>query len=419
MRQHGVMVGDERFPSRSFVLYWRAAAVSAFGTYITLLALQTLVILTLHGSATQVGWLSSARWLPYLVVGVVVGALVDRHPRRPVMVATDLVQAFLLAAIPLLWWRHLLSFPTLLGIVMAYGTASVINGAAAMSFLPRLVSRQHLQRAHARGDGADAVAMSAGPALGGLLVSTLGAPVAVLVDAATYLCSAVTLSRIRVVEPRPREGGTATRDLLTEICDGVRWAYRGSGLRTLALSTHVWFLGNAVVGVVLAPYALTVLGLTPFQLGIIGALGGIGALLGASVTTWVGLRLGTGRTIIACDVVSAGGALVMVAAGGPFHGWASVAVLGAGQGLYGLAMGMSNSHEMSFRQLVTPDELQARTNTTLRSLNRAVMVVAAPLAGVLADAWGIRPTLLVATATFALAAAGLALSPFRTVRAPV
>ena len=116
--------------------------MSAFGTYITLLALQTLVVLTLHGSAAEVGWLNSARWLPYLVVGVVVGALVDRYPRRPIMVITDLVQAGLLATIPLLWWMHRLSFPALLVVVMAYGTASVINGAAAMSFLPRLVQRR-------------------------------------------------------------------------------------------------------------------------------------------------------------------------------------------------------------------------------------------------------------------------------------
>src|SRR6478672_10852373 len=98
------MVGHERFPSRSFLLYWRANAVSAFGTYVTLLALQTLVVLDLHGSAAEVGWLNAARWLPYLVIGVVVGALVDRRRRRPVMVATDLVQAVLLASIPLLWW---------------------------------------------------------------------------------------------------------------------------------------------------------------------------------------------------------------------------------------------------------------------------------------------------------------------------
>jgi predicted MFS family arabinose efflux permease len=334
------------------------------------------------------------------------------------LVITDLVQAGLLVTIPLLWWIHRLSFPALLVVVMAYGTASVINGAAAMSLLPRLVQRGDLQRAHARGDGADAVAMSAGPALGGLLVSAVGAPAAVLVDAATYVYSAATLSRIKVTEPRPKRGVSA-RDLVLEIRDGVRWIYKGSGLTTLAISTHAWFVGNAVIGVVLAPYALDALSLTPFQFGLIGALGGIGALLGAAVTTRVGLRLGTGRTIIACHAITTVGVLVMVTAGGTSHAVASVAVLGAGVGLYGLAIGMSNSHEMSFRQLVTPDELQARTNTTLRSLNRAVMVIAAPLAGILADDWGIRPTLLAAAAVFALVSLGLAASPFRAVRAPV
>jgi MFS family permease len=412
------MHSDEEFPSRSFLLYWRANAVSAFGTYITLLALQTLVVVSLHGSATQVGWLNAARWLPYLVVGIVVGALVDRHPRRPVMITTDLVQAGLLASIPLLWWVDLLSFPVLLVIVMAYGTAAVINGAAAMSFLPRLVPRRHLQRAHARGDGADAVAMSSGPALGGLLVSALGAPLAVLVDAATYLFSAVTLGQIGASEP-PSRSGITVRKVVHEIREGMRWIYRGSGLTTVAVSTHGWFVGNAIVGVVVAPYALAALDLTPFQFGLTGALGGIGAVVGAAVTTRVGLLLGTGRTIIACHAITTASLLVMVAAGATSHPWASFAVLGAGQGLYGLAMGMSNSHEMSFRQLLTPDELQARTNTTLRSLNRAVMVIVAPFAGIAADLWGIRPTLLVATAVFAVVTGGLALTSFRTVQAPV
>jgi MFS family permease len=411
------MMSDAEFPSRSFLLYWRASAVSGFGTYITLLALQALVVLTLHGSAAEVGWLNSVRWLPYLVFGVVVGALVDRHPRRPIMIIADLTQACLLASIPLLWWIHRLSFSALLMIVFATGTAAVINGAADMSFFPRLVQRQHLQRAHARCDGADAVAMSAGPALGGLLVSTLGAPLAVMADAATYVYSAFTLSRVDVAEPS-RRADTKARDLLREIRDGVRSAYRGSGLTTLAIATHGWFVGNALVGVVLAPYALTSLSLTPFQFGLTGALGGVGAVLGAAVTTRVGLLMGTGRTIIACHVITTASVLVMVLAAGTAHTWSSVAVLGAGQGLYGLAIGMSNSHEMSFRQLVTPDELQARTNTTLRSFNRAVMVIAAPLAGILADAWGIPPTLMVAAGVFAVVSCGLALSPFRLVRAP-
>ena len=411
------MTSSAVFPSRSFLRYWRAVAVSGFGAYVTLFALQTLVVLTLHGSAADVGLLNAARWLPYLVFGLVVGAVVDGRRRLPLMISTDLVQAVLLLAIPVLWWLGLLSMTTLLLIVLAYGTAFVINVAAAMSLLPRLVEPRQLQPAHARVDGADAVSMTVGPAVGGLLVAVVGAPVAVLVDSLTYVYSALTLRRLDVDEPPPRTGVTA-KGLLREMVEGFRWIYRGSGLATLAFSTHVWFVGHAIMGVLLAPYILRELDLTAFQFGMIGAAGGGSAILGATITTRVGRRLGTGRTIIACRIITTLGVIVMVFAGGRMGTAGTLAFLGVGQGLYGLAMGMSNSHEMSYRQLVTPDELQARTNTTQHSLNRAVIVVVAPLTGILADAWGLRPTMVLAAVIFALVAAGLSGTSFRDVRAP-
>lgn len=404
------------FPSGSFLRYWRADAVSGFGTYVTLFALQTLVVLTLNGSAADVGWVNAAQTLPYLVFGLVVGAMVDGRRRLPLMVRTDLVQAGLLVLIPVLWWLDLLSLATLVVVVFAYGTAAVVNVAAAMSFLPRLVEPQQLQPAHARIDGADAVSMTAGPAVGGLVVAAVGAPLAVLVDSLTYVYSALTLRRLDVDEPPQRAGATA-RGLLREVVDGVRWAYRGSGLATLAISTHAWFVGHAMMMVLLAPYALNVLGLTALQFGFVGAAGGVGAIVGASVTTRLGRRLGTGRTIIVCRITTTLGVTTMVLAGAGLGTAASLTVLAIGQGIYGLAMGMSNSHEMSYRQLVTPDELQARTNITLRSLNRTVVVIVSPLSGIVADAWGVRPTMVLAAAVFAVVAAGLATTSFRHVRA--
>src|SRR5689334_13979591 len=201
---------------------WRAAAVSGLGTYVTLFALQALVVLTLHGSNSAVGWLNAARLLPYLVLGLVVGAVVDGRRRLPLMVATDLVQAFVLAIIPLMWWLDLLSLPLLLVVVVGYGTASVLNSAAAISVMPRLVPRAQLQRAHARIDGADAAASTTGPALGGALVSVIGAPLAVLVDSLSYLYSALKLRGIVLEEPASSSGVTA-RGLMTDIREGVRW----------------------------------------------------------------------------------------------------------------------------------------------------------------------------------------------------
>ena len=398
-----------------FSRFWWGEAVSGFGSAITLLAWQTLVVVDLQGTAMQVGWLNAARWLPYLVLGLVVGALVDRARRRPIMIGTDLTRAVLLIAIPLAWGLDALTFGLLLVFVVVFGTASLVNDAASMSFLPRLVPRARLQPAHARLDRADAVAQTAGPAVAGLLIRVVGAPLAVLVDALTFLFSAATVAGLRQVsEPAPGPPpGKGLGGLVGEVRDGVRWVYAGSGLGRLAAATHVWFAAQAVLLVVVPPYAFLQLQLSALQLGLVLAVGGVGALTGATLSTAAGRRVGTGNAIICSYAVSALAVLITIAAGFAPLGWAAGATLAAGQLGHGWAMGLSNSHEMSYRQALTPDALQARTNTTMRSLNRAVLVVVSPLAGLAADGVGFGPALGAAAAIFAISALILALSPFR------
>ena len=184
--------------------FWAAATVSSFGTYVTTLAVQVLVVLTLHGGATEVGLVSAARWLPYLLFGVFAGVFVDRARRRPILVTTDLVRGVLLVAIPTLATAHHLSLVVLVAFMIVFGSASLANDAASQSFLPRLVPPRLLTRANARLDQSDAVAQTSGPALAGGLVSLLTAPWAVLVDAASYFASGLLLMRVPVTEPPSR-----------------------------------------------------------------------------------------------------------------------------------------------------------------------------------------------------------------------
>ena len=142
------------------------------------------------------------------------------------------------------------------------------------------------------------------------------------------------------------------------------------------------------------------------------AVGGVGALTGALLSTAVGNR----GAIICSYTVSAVGVVIMMAAGLAPAGWAAAAVLAAGQFCHGWAMWVSNSHEMSYRQALTPDALRARTNTTMRSLNRAVLVVVSPIAGLFADSLGFGQALGSAVVIFAVSAMVLALSPFRRAR---
>ena len=160
-------------------------------------AIQVLIVKTLHGDSTDVGLVNSARWLPYLLFGLVAGVLIDRSRRLPVLVATDLLQGLLLVAVPVLALTHHLSLIVLMAFMAIFGLLALLNDAATQSFLPRLVPTRLLTTANARLDQSSAVAQTSGPALAGALVSLLTAPWAVLVDAASYLVSALTLRQYR------------------------------------------------------------------------------------------------------------------------------------------------------------------------------------------------------------------------------
>jgi MFS family permease len=396
--------------SPGFGPFWTAATVSSFGTYVTTLAVQVLVVLTLHGGATEVGLVSAARWLPYLLFGVFAGVFVDRARRRPILVTTDLVRGVLLVAIPILASAHRLSLGVLVAFMMVFGLASLANDAASQSFLPRLVPPWLLTRANARLDQSDAVAQTSGPALAGGLVSLLSAPWAVLVDAASYFASGLLL-RVPVAEPPSRR--FSLRGVGTEAVEGLRWVYRHRILGPYVLSAHGWFLCNAIASATLPLFALRTMGLSPFGLGLALAAGGAGGLLGALSAVALGARFGAGRIVIA-SILGNGMAWALIASGG--HGWSGWVVFAAGEFLLGLTMGTANSNEMGYLQAITPDHLQGRSNATRRSINRAMIVVGAPLGGVLADALGYRTMLYAAAVGFGLVSAALALSPYRHAR---
>lgn len=323
-----------------------------FGSYITTIALQVLVVLTLHGSATDVGLLNASRWLPYLLLGLVVGALVDRRRRQPILVVTDLGRGILLGVIPLLWLVGMLTLPILLVFMVVFGILSLLNDAASQSFLPRLVPQSSLLAANARLDLSASVAQTSGPVVAGGLVTALGAPVAVLVDAVSYLVSGAAIASIRTSENVTQPTGQP-RNLRREISEGLRWVYRHRMLAPLAITTHARFLFNSMLVTVFVPFALLRLQLTAFELGVTLAAAGVGGLAGSLVSTRAGLRWGAGRVVIACRALMPLGwaiiALVPASDNGRGH-WFTIVLVGAGQFAYGLAIGVENANEMGYRQ---------------------------------------------------------------------
>lgn len=394
-----------------FAAFWTASTISGFGSAVTALAVQVLVVVTLHAGSTGVGLVNAARWLPYLLFGLVAGVLVDRVRRRPLLVGTDLGRAVLLVAVPALALTGHLTLVLLMVFLAVFGLLSLLNDAADQSWVPSLVPPGLIVRANARLGQSAAVAQTAGPALAGGLVSLVTAPVAVLVDAASFAVSAVLLMRIRAVEPPSRR--LSTRGVRTEALEGLRWVYRHPVLTPYTLATHAWFVCSAVGGAVVVPFALLTLRLSAFGLGVALAVGGVGALVGSLLATRLGLRLGVGPVVVACIGGTAVAWGVMATSPASWPGWC---VFGLGQLLLGVSMGAQNPNEMGYWQSVTPDHLQGRSNATRRSFNRAMIVVGAPLGGTLGDALGFRPVLAAAAVGFALVALALGLSPYRGAR---
>ena len=282
----------------------------------TLLALQTLVVVTLRGGPIEVGWLNAARWLPYLVFGPVVGGLVDRIRRRPVMVTTDLTRAVVLAVIPVAWLLDVLTFPLLLFVVLAFGTVTLVNDAASMSFAPRRVLGTEPQRAHARLDAADAVYTLPEPCCPRALIRIVGAPLAGPVDAVTYLFSAAMVATLRqrfgadpftpheTASPSARRGDPRRRTV----------GLRRIGARPVGGSDSYLARRPGGAAVRVALYSFLQLDLSAFQLGLVYAFAGVGALVGAELSTRVGDSLGSGGAIICTYAVSSIGAVVMLTA---------------------------------------------------------------------------------------------------------
>ncbi|QDP94564.1 MFS transporter [Microlunatus elymi] len=399
-----------------FVRFWTAETVSGFGSAITAIALQWLIVDTLGRGSDVTGMVNAARWLPYMIFGLLAGVIIDRLRRRPVLVITDLGRGLLLMAIPALALAGLLSVPSLIIFMIIFGMLSLANDAASQSILPRLVPRHQLPAANARIDQAAAVVQVAGPALGGSLVKLITAPWAVLVDAASYLASAVLTLIVRVEEPPPRRDDTAgrLRRIGREAADGLRWVYGHRMLMPLALNTNTWFICNAAANAVLVPYVYQQLGFGAAAFGLAMAAGGVGALIGALFAVRLGAAFGIGRVVVAALIgYPIGWALIALCPGNGWPGWLT---FGTAQFILGLVGGAENTNSLAYRQMITPDELQGRTNAIMRSTNRAMIVVGALAGGFLAEALGDRTVLWGIAAGFAVVAIALALSPFRTAR---
>ncbi|GAA2818059.1 MFS transporter [Kitasatospora sp. CM 4170] len=398
------------FRDRGFRLLITATAVSRLGSSVGSLAVPLTAVLALHASAGQVGLLTMLSTLSFVLVGLPAGAWIDRMRKRPVMIAADLARAALFGSVPAAWLLGVLTIQQLYLVVLLAGTATVFFDVAALSHLPSLVERDRLTDANAHLVTVDAVTQVGGRGVGGFLTALLSAPVAVAVDAASYLWSAACLLRIRRPEPQPRRG--ADRGLAGEIGQGLRFVFGHPLLRPIALAGACTNLSIQLCQTMLPVLFVRELDLPGSAIGLFFAAGGVGVFLGSLSARWLARRLGAGRVLWLMGLAVAPlGVLIGLVDRGP-----ALWLAGAAWLVTTFKVGIDNVIKISFRQSATPDALLGRMNATMRVVLTGSLAVGAGLAGVLGEFVSPRAALWAGAAGLATVWLPILCSPLRTTR---
>jgi MFS family permease len=405
--------GVEAWISADFLRFWLGQSISMLGSQVTLLALPLTAVLLLDASPFEMGILVAAESAPNLLFGLFAGVWVDRHRRRPVLIAADVGRSVLLATIPLAAVLDRLGLFQLYAVALLSGALGSLNQAAYRPFVTGLVPSDKLLVANGRLEVSRSAALIGGPGIGGTVVQLLGPPLAIGLDALSFAISAMLLRSVRGEKNVPAASPERT-GVRADILEGVTLIFRDPILRaiTLTWTMGVFFFSISVSVFVL--YMITDLGLSPATQGVVFALGGVGSLFGAVIANQVITRLGVGPTLIRVQIlIGASGLLIPLA--GEFPP-ATLPLLAAALFVRNANLMICDITWIGVIQTVTPQHLQGRVNATIGVFAFSLQPLGAILGGVLGDAVGLQPTLVLAAFFWSLLFLWPLCSPLRTMR---
>ncbi|MGG7573810.1 MFS transporter [Streptomyces sirii] len=394
---------------RAFRRYWTALSVSLVGDQISLIAIPLVAVLVLDADAAEMGLLKTAELLPALLLSLPAGAWIDgRSGRRRIMVAADLLRAVLVLSLPVAYALDALTLTQLYAVAFAIGAFTVLFDICNATVFVSLVPKDRFVAGNSLLNGSRAMAFVGGPGVGGLLVQLFAAPLALLADALTFLCSAVMLARIAPAEPPP---APPAKGYATE---GLRWALRHPTMRAMFAASGTVQFFNLMFHTLFVLYATTELGLGAGALGVILGSGAIGGVIGAAVTGRVVSGVGIGPTILLGFAGFTVPLLLVPLAGGP--GPLIITLLFLAEFLSSVGLMLLDISSGSLLAALMPDSLRSRLTGASRTVNYGFRPLGALAGGALGTALGLRPTLWIATAGATLCFVWLLPSPVPRLR---
>lgn len=396
-----------------FLRLWGAQIASAFGSRITRTALPIIAILSIEATPTEVAVLSALGVAPGVLVGLLVGGHIDRTAKRPLLIGADLVRSALILTIPATAWLGALSMLQLYVVAAAVGAATTLFRIADNSFLPALVGKDMLVDGNAKLEATDAIAEAAGPGLAGVLVQVLTAPVAVIVDALSYLWSALLLSRIQGSE-EPAAAADADASVFGDVLIGFRACLAQPLIGPTLLADAITYLFGGFFLTLYMIVALETLGLPPATVGLIISVGGVGAFVGALFARPLGRLVGAGPAMVVS--VGAGQAANLLIPLALDAGRLAIPLLVLQQFIGDALLAAYLIHSISVRQQVLPEAVLGRANATFHVITGLMLPAGALLAGPLASAIGMPSALWIGACGGLLAAPVLMASPILRLR---
>ena len=398
---------------RDFLLLWGGQTVSEMGSSVTQLALPLTAVVLLRSTTFQVGLLTAAVTLAFAVIALPAGAIVDRIPKRRLMIVCDAARLVIIGSVPVAWAAGVLALWQLYVVAVAAGVCTVFFDVAYQSYLPSLMDSGQLIDANGRLQATAEIARLVGPGLGGGLVGAFGAAGAMTADAVSYAVSVASLLGIRHREtPAPARPAEAKRSLRADIAEGLVFVVRHPILRRVVACTGTSNLFSGVATAVDILFLIRVLHVAPGYTGLLFALGSVGGVIGGVLSGRLAKRIGSAR-IIWVSVLVFGIPSVLPALAEP--GWLIVLVP-IGFAFNSFAAVVYNVAQVSYRQAICPPQLMGRMNAATRWIVWGTLPFGGVIGGFLGTEIGIRPTMWIGLVCSWAAGWFVFFSPLRTMR---
>jgi MFS family permease len=378
--------------NRDYVLLWFGQLVSSLGTRVSGLAFP-LLALAVTGSAAEAGLVGAMRTIPFAILVLPVGALIDRWDRKRVMIVCDVCRAVALGSIPIAIAAGVLSAAQLGAAAFVEGTFYTFFNVAEAACLPRVVRHDQITTAASFNNVTESVMQMAGPSVGGLLYA-FGRAVPFLTDAISYTTSVVTLMLIRTEFQGERDA--PRRHIWHEVREGIVWLWAMPLLRSMALMTgtlNVVSMGWVLMIVVLAQRFHA----SSFAVGLVLAGGGVGSIVGSALCGWLQRRFGLRLTML--------GAIWLWALTWPIYLVPSIPVMALADCLGFLGASVFMVTALGYRLTVTPDHLQGRVNAVYKLLAFGPEPLSLLMTGILIQVFGAPAAVLICMAPQVILAA--------------